>query len=301
MANLTLQRAYERDLARELVRQPPHPSPALARKELTTLPNAVREYVLASGSLDRAHASNARIVWREMLLQNSEGAQTLRVDCEQVNFLREPSRMALMRSALAGVIPFSGYDRYRNGRGEMLIRLGGICPLRHARGPHMDASGLATFLSEALLLPLLFVHPSLQWSALDERSARATIHHAGTFVSGVFSFDAANEWARFETCDRWRDGRPPVRQRWSAEVTDFAWHKGLRIPGRARAFWHADARTRSPRCLPRSPDRPSATSSSCAKNSRARCTPRWATTTCTSPRTPRGETPCIVCRSSQAS
>lgn len=230
---------YERDLARELALQHPHHTCSIEPRDLCALPACVRNFVVAAGLADHSQATNARVVWSAMQLRSSPQAKWMSVECEQVSFFRQPVRLALMRSKLAGIVPFTGYDRYRDAQGQMSINLAGRLPLRRAHGSHMDDSALVTYLSEAMLLPVLFVDPRLQWQPLDEHAARAIIHHGGRCVAGVFRFDPAHAWVRFDSHDRWRDGREPTRARWSAEVSQFAWHKGLRVPSEARAWWHA--------------------------------------------------------------
>ncbi len=235
-----LRAQYERDLQYELAAQPARHAPPIELGQLSTLPAPVREFAHASGCLAGSQPNNARIVWRTMQLRSAPDARWLPVECEQVNFFRDPTRLALMRSHLAGVLPFSAYDRYRHARGRMSINLAGALPLRRVYGQHMDVSALVTYLSEAILLPVVLIDPRLRWTPLDASSARATLQHVGSCVSGVFSFGPAHEWVRFETEDRWRDGRVPSRQRWSAEARAFRLHAGLRVPGDASAHWHTE-------------------------------------------------------------
>lgn len=237
----TLRTVYERDLRRELALQHPHHAHAIESRDLCALPTPVRNFVAASGVVDAPRATNARVVWRDMELRDAPGKAWMAVECEQVNFLRQPARFALMRSRIAKLLPFSGYDRYRNANARFFINIAGTLPLRRADGPHFDDSALVTYLSEAMLLPVLMIDPRVHWLALDEGSARASMQHGSSSVAGVFTFDPSRDSVRFETDDRWRDGSTPTRTRWSAEVRSFAWHKGMRVPGEATARWHTDA------------------------------------------------------------
>lgn len=239
MFPLSLSARYRRDLADQLRLQHPHPARSIDERDLAALPAPVQRYVRGAGLVGMSHASNARVVWREMLLRGTPQGPWMRMECEQVSFFREPVRLALMRSSVAAVMPFTGYDRYLDGHGEMRMEVAGLIPVGRVCGRHVDASALVTFLSEGLLLPSLLLESHVSWTALGEHAARAVLRHHGCSVSGVFHFDASGEQAHFETEDRWRDGPTPVRQRWSAHVGDFAEHKGLRLPRTAHATWHA--------------------------------------------------------------
>jgi len=162
----------------------------------------------------------------------------MRVACEQVSFFGTPTRLALMRSHIAKVLPFSGYDSYRDGRGEMVINVAGIFNVGHASGPHMDASALVTFLAEGMLMPFTLVHPHVHWSTLSHTSARATIHDGSVTVGGVFTFDDDRGRVRFETNDRWREGTPGKFEPWSAEASDYTWRHGTLVPSTVSARWH---------------------------------------------------------------
>jgi hypothetical protein len=241
MNPLTLSARYRRDLTLALARQARAPQRAIDERDLSLLPPPVQRYVQATGLLGMSHASNARLVWREMALRGSPDAAWMRMECEQISFFRRPTRLAMMRTSLAHVLLFEGYDSYIEGRGEMRIQLARVLPVSRSRGPHMDASALVTFLSEGMLFPSLWLESPLFWTPLDAERARAELRYPGGRVGGVFHFDRAGEHVRFETEDRWRDGPVPVRQRWSAHASDFAEHKGLRLPQRARALWHTGA------------------------------------------------------------
>lgn len=75
----------------------------------------------------------------------------------------------------------------------------------------MDASFLASFLCEAVMYPTALIPSnytvkgtSLQWQAVDNKSACATITDGATSASACFYFSADGEVDRVTTQDRYR-------------------------------------------------------------------------------------------------
>jgi hypothetical protein len=140
-----------------------------------------------------------------------------------------------------GVVPMEGRDIYQNDRGQMLIRLGRAFTVGDETGPEMDRSALVTILAEALLVPGYAIQPYIIWMPRDDRSAAATIRHGGVEASGVFHFDQAGDFVRFESEDRYQStGEDARKVPWSVDVLSHQDQNGLRIADGLRATWHED-------------------------------------------------------------
>lgn len=234
----TLRKVYRDEVSAELDRHPALPAPPITESDIAPLPAPVQRYFRASGFVGRPHTNNARIIWREMLLKRSRDASFIRLDCQQFNSVAEPTRIALMTSRIGGLIPFEGRDKYQQGHGDMRIKLLKIFTVGETKGRHMDESALVTVLSEALLAPSYALQGYLKWSAVDDHAASAELRYAGLCVRGTFFFNEADELIRFETSDRWQDGRPPKKYPWSAQIGGYKVRNGLRFPTEVSATWH---------------------------------------------------------------
>lgn len=213
----------------------------IEERELVGLPAPVQRYFRASGFVGKPHTLNARIVWRELLLKRSRHGLWMKLHCEQLVSVPEPTRIALMTGKLAGVLTIEGRDKYQRGQGQMLITFMKVLTVADARGRYMDESALVTLLSELLLVPSLALQKYITWTPIDDRSARATITDRGITVSGTFHFNDADECVRFDTNDRWRDGRSPRRLPWSAFFGGYETRGDLRTPFELSATWHEPA------------------------------------------------------------
>lgn len=240
--SLTLQKTYRRGVDAELhaerAADPQSNIPRFTELELAALPAPVQRFIRRSGFVGRPHTQNAKIIWQEMLLRRAPDAAWMRLTCEQFDAVREPTRLAFMKAKLAGVVPFEGLDAYQDGHGSMRMKLLKILPVGDAHGRYMDESALVTLLSEAMFLPSLALQSYLEWYPVDERRASARLTHRGVSVRGTFHFNEADEFVRFDTHDRWKDGAFPERIHWSAEVTSYAERDQLRFPRTVSATWH---------------------------------------------------------------
>ena len=96
-----------------------------------------------------------------------------------------------------------------------------------------------TVLAEAMLAPSYALQPYASWQAVDAGCARARFTFGGVSVGGTFHFNDADECIRFDTEDRWQDGRPPRKVPWSANLGAYRRDDdGLRFPTAVSATWH---------------------------------------------------------------
>jgi hypothetical protein len=238
--------ASMRDLYRTEVRtersaHPPDTQELLTEDRLTALPEPVRRYLRSCGWVGQPLPMNAEIEWRESAIRLGVDRPWMKLRTYQFNSVPEPMRAAYMRGRILGVVPMEGRDIYQNGRGQMLIRLGRVFTVGDETGPEMDRSALVTILAEALLVPGYATQPYIIWTPMDDRSAAATVRHGGVVASGVFHFDRAGDFVRFESDDRYQStGEDARKVRWSVDVLGHQDQDGLRIVGGLRAIWHED-------------------------------------------------------------
>jgi hypothetical protein len=232
---------YRTEVRREQTAHPPDTQLLLTEDQVTALPDPVRRYLRSCGWVGRPIPLNAEIEWRESAIRLGIDRPWMKLRTYQFNSVPEPMRAAYMRGRVLGVVPMEGRDIYQNGRGQMLIRLGRVFTLGDDTGREMDQSALVTILAEALLVPGYAIQPYVTWAPIDHRTARATIRHGGVEASGVFHFDEAGDFVRFESDDRYQSSGEDARKvRWSVDILDHQDQNGLRIVDGLRATWHED-------------------------------------------------------------
>ncbi|MEO7425157.1 MAG: DUF6544 family protein [Fibrobacteria bacterium] len=233
----TLHGLYLEEVRAELAKAiafEPAPMDAAA---LAALPEPVRRYFSACGFADRPAMRNARFTWDEVKMRRGRGKGWMRIKMDQFNDAAGPARFVYLHALLGGLLPFNGRDKYQDGHGSMIIRALGLIKIADAASAHMDQSGLATFLAEALMLPSAALRPYLRWESIDGLSARAIITDAGLSVRGIFRFNGAGEFTAFDTDDRWQDGHDDAPIPWRIKASGYRDMGGFRLATEYKAVW----------------------------------------------------------------
>ncbi len=132
-------------------------------------------------------------------------------------------------------------DAYVAGQGSMQGKLLALMPMVNEQGgAELKAGALQRYLAEAVWLPTaLLPSDHLQWSALDEQRALATLTDSGLSVLLEFSFNDSGEILSFYTPGRYYredDGRN-VLQPWAGYHCAYEEHSGMRIPIEGGVEW----------------------------------------------------------------
>jgi hypothetical protein len=211
----------------------------ITENDIARLPLPVQRYFRVCGYIGKEKMAYAITKWKDVYFRMSPGKKWMSIDCYQFNAVQSPVRIVYMKSQLAGIFPFEGRDKYQNGHGNMLIKLLKLFTIANVRGREMDISALVTVLSETFLTPTYALQPYLEWTSVDEYSAKAQMQHNGTTVEGQFYFNDAGEFTRFETNDRYKTvGKKYEKCKWSVTVGNYVEKNGVRFPANASASWH---------------------------------------------------------------
>ncbi len=133
-------------------------------------------------------------------------------------------------------------DAYHDGQGHLQARLGGIVPVMDAPpGPKLDEGELLRYLAEAPLYPTaLLPGMGVDWTRIDDQSARATLTDRGTTVSLVFSFNERNEVTRVRGTRGFLTNEGTYESRgWTGFWHHYAERNGRRVPMEGEVAWIA--------------------------------------------------------------
>jgi hypothetical protein len=139
------------------------------------------------------------------------------------------------------VLPVVGRDSYLGGHGRMLIKAAGLVTVADGSGKEIDEGTLLRYLGEIVWFPSAALAPYIQWEAVDDSSARATMTHGGISASAIFTFDARGRMVRM-IADRYMGSGPEAKlEKW--EVTAQAWRQmsGVVIPVQGVVTWKLKA------------------------------------------------------------
>ncbi len=132
------------------------------------------------------------------------------------------------------------HDAYVGGEGSLRVAALGLFRIADIHGPGELAQGeLMRFLSEAPWYPTaLLPSQGVQWQAVNDRSANATLVDGAISVTMLFNFDdeglidSASAQARGATM-----GKAVVMMPWEVLMASYQVREGMRIPLYGEAAW----------------------------------------------------------------
>jgi hypothetical protein len=133
-------------------------------------------------------------------------------------------------------------DSYIRGAGGMHGEVAAVLPVVHQEGtPEMAVATLQRYLAEAPWFPTaLLPAAGVEWTAIDDSTARASLRHGGASASVDMHFGDGGEIVRV-TADRYRDvDGVPALTPWEGRFEDYRSLEGMRVPLRAEVGWILD-------------------------------------------------------------
>ena len=233
-----LKRTYETEVLNGINRDRASENPIISKNDIKHLPKPVQKYLTYVGVIGKEKVQNFKIIFEgEMKMDPKKG--WVNVKTEQHNFVANPTRLFYIEGNMAG-IPIVGLDSYKNGKGNMLIKLAGLFTVANALGQEMDQGEAITLFNDmCLMAPSTLIDQRIQWESVDDLTAKASFNANGCIVSAVLYFNAIGELTNFSTDDRYMAiGNSYQKARWSTPVRDYKDYNGLKLPSYGEGVWH---------------------------------------------------------------
>jgi hypothetical protein len=132
------------------------------------------------------------------------------------------------------------YDAYVAGEGILHASLFGVVSLVNLRGtPEMAQGELMRFFAEAPWYPTaLLPSQGVQWEAVDDTSAKATLKDSATTLTMLFRFNENGliESVRAEARGRTVSGAV-IPTPWEGQWSNYELRDGMRIPIEGEVAW----------------------------------------------------------------
>jgi hypothetical protein len=216
-------------------------SPGRPRADLARLPAPVARYLAAAIGEDRAPVRAVR-VRHGGTFRSRPGQPWLPIRGVQLLIADPPSFVWWGRVRVAPGIWIDARDKLVGGTASMLVRAESTLTLGDAKGPALDQGAAIRVLGEMMWFPTAFLDERyVAWSAIDDRSARATLRLGGHEVSAVFHFGPDGMPARI-CANRYRDvNGEGVLTPWTGLARDFRLAAGLRVPCELAVVWELES------------------------------------------------------------
>jgi len=132
-------------------------------------------------------------------------------------------------------------DRYCGGDGSARVSALGLIPLGGAdANPELNRGELLRYLAEAVWYPTaLLPSEGVEWSPVDESTAKATLEYGDTSATLTFHFTEDDEVSKVHAEQRPRrvdGGYEPTP--WTGRWRDYETRNGMRVPTAGEVIWH---------------------------------------------------------------
>lgn len=208
--------------------------------ELAALPAPVQRYFRSVLTEGQPVITGVRLRHRGTFNMSETADQWKAFTSEQRAVMRRPGFDWDGRIEMFPGIPVLVHDAYVAGEGVLRASLLGVVPLARLRGGGAIAQGeLMRFLAEAAWYPTaLLPSQGVRWSAIDDRSAAATLVDEPASVTLRFTFlpegpiDTVDAEARARMV-----GGTLVHTPWHGRFWNYEVHDGLRVPMDGEVSW----------------------------------------------------------------
>ena len=130
---------------------------------------------------------------------------------------------------------------YREGKGNMLIKLLSLFTIADAKGKEMDQGTLLRYLNEMMWFPTAYLNDNIQWEAVDSNSAKVTMSDHENTVSAVLHFNKKGEIKNF-VAERYREVKGQFfMDTWSTPNHEYKEINGIWIPAKGEGVWNLES------------------------------------------------------------
>ncbi|HUO59168.1 MAG TPA: DUF6544 family protein [Candidatus Acidoferrales bacterium] len=199
------------------------------------LPPCIRRHLELAGAVDCAPIRELQVA-EKGTMRMKPGAREISFTSEQRITTSPPGFSWKARMNMMGPIPFTVIDEFVDGHGRLCAGPLGL-RVTEFRGPEVDSGELLRWLASTVWCPTVWTADFLRWEALDDRSARVTMNHAGQQVSlnlragddgllrDMFGRRYKAEGREFKQCD------------WAGHALNYRKIDGLLVPTVIEAAW----------------------------------------------------------------
>ena len=211
--------------------------PEQMRSRWATLPDPVRRH-LRYAIRDTAPAIATAHLRHDGLFRTSPGMPWWETTGEQYFTTATPGFIWHARVYPVPLLWIEVRDALLHERGNMLVKFLSAVPIANASGSEIDQGSALRWLAESAWFPYALVADCLQWTPLDDRTARATLRYEGPPASAIVEVDDEGKLVRLRA-ERYRDlgnGNAALTA-WGGDYSDYREFNGFRVPTSVNVGW----------------------------------------------------------------
>lgn len=202
------------------------------------LPPPVQRWLEASGALALDPADWVVLHQHSRMKLSVDQSSWYTADSRQLVTLSPPAFQWTVKMSMNPLVTVLGRDVFAGGKGFTNMKAGGIFSVAKSEDdPKIHEAALQRYLAEMVWYPWAATADNMEWTPIDDRSARATLTIGDVVGSGVFYFSKEGKFQQFKA-DRYRESGPEAkRTEWTVRVLKNGQFMGLKVPVLLQVDW----------------------------------------------------------------
>ena len=203
-----------------------------------SLPPVIKKWLQAIGAVGREPIRSIQLRQTGTMKLKPEQKQWTASESEQTSWTDPPAFRWDVKMKIAPGIYVTGKDSFKEGKGSMRIKLGGIVPIsKTMENDKINQSSLQRYLMEMGWYPTAALSPYISWEEEDAYTATATMKYADVAGSATFFFDEHYELVKVEAW-RYKDDDDDARLiLCTGSIKEHQVVDGLKIPVNIEISW----------------------------------------------------------------
>lgn len=236
LANLNFENQIQKEID-ELKLQTNIYNDNIKKQDLKKLPLIVQKWINRSNILKVKSLKFVELK-QSGKLKTEKNGEWMNFTAEQYFNLLNLSFIWVADVKMNPIIFFRGKDKFKNGVGEMNIKLLSIFDVVNLKDNNkLNTGEMIRFLAEIVWFPQVALYDNFKWEALSDTIANVSFKHSGLSVTGKFYFSANGDFKSFEA-KRYFGGDDNAKEElWKVEALGYKEFNGIRIPNKNKVTW----------------------------------------------------------------
>ncbi len=231
----SFENGFHQDVKAALERTQGMEMEVLTDPDLQHLPQPVQRYLRYAGVVGQPKVKNFRVTFSGQMRE--KGGEWFDFTSEQYNFFDEPERLFFMKARVKG-IPTVGYHAFKDGEASMTVKVLSAFPVVQLEGEVMQKAETVTLFNDiCLMAPAVLIDDRIEWTEVDENTAKAKFTHRDITISATLYFDEMGRLIDFESNDR-TEITSMQQMPFSTPVHDYQMINGHQLLRSGDAVWH---------------------------------------------------------------
>lgn len=212
----------------------------ITQDDIKDLPEAVKNWLRHSGAIGKPFINIGKVMQKAEMKMNPEQSNWLTATAIQYTTIDHPAFIWTVDVKMNDLLHFKGRDKFKNGKGEMVIKMNSLINVVNEQGEKLDEGTIQRFLGEMVWFPSLALSPYITWEKINDSTAKATMTYKGTTGSGIFYFNSDGDVTKYSALRFKGNKTDAKRQEWIMLIEDYKIFEGIKVPAKMTATWKLD-------------------------------------------------------------